>query len=70
LASTTAVVTFSQAQQRLIEDMLDEQLRHRPELEHFFSADKIKPIFVKNLENVQGDECDMAVPTEMPIIAS
>jgi len=48
--SSIGVVTFSQAQQRLIEDMLDEQLRHRPELEHFFSANEIEPIFVKNLE--------------------
>ena len=57
--SSIGVVTFSQAQQRLIEDMLDEQLRHRPELEHFFSAEEIEPVFVKNLENVQGDERDV-----------
>ena len=57
--SSIGVVTFSQAQQRLIEDMLDQQLRNRPELEHFFSADEIEPLFVKNLENVQGDERDV-----------
>lgn len=53
------VVTFSQVQQRLIEDLLDEQLRQAPDLERFFSADTNEPVFVKNLENVQGDERDV-----------
>jgi Superfamily I DNA and RNA helicases and helicase subunits len=53
------VVTFSQVQQRLIEDMLDEQVRQDPELESFFSEDVTEPVFVKNLENVQGDERDV-----------
>jgi very-short-patch-repair endonuclease len=53
------VVTFSQIQQKLIEDMLDEQMRLSPDLEPFFSPDAIEPVFVKNLENVQGDERDV-----------
>lgn len=53
------VVTFSVAQQRLIEDLLDEQRRQNPELESFFSTDEVEPVFVKNLENVQGDERDV-----------
>lgn len=53
------VVTFSQAQQRLIEDLLDELRRRRPELEPFFGAEVAEPLFVKNLENVQGDERDV-----------
>lgn len=53
------VVTFSQAQQRLIEDLLDEQVRHNPEIECFFNSLVEEPVFVKNLENVQGDERDV-----------
>lgn len=55
------IVTFSQAQQRLIEDLLDEQLNHNSELEQFVSPNVIEPLFVKNLENVQGDERDVII---------
>jgi very-short-patch-repair endonuclease len=53
------IVTFSQAQQRLIEDLLDEQFNRNPELERFVSPNVIEPLFVKSLENVQGDERDV-----------
>ncbi|GEM_PF-160581 len=53
------VVTFSAAQQGAIEDLLDEERRKSPELEPFFSTDHPEPVFVKNLENVQGDERDV-----------
>ncbi len=53
------VVTFNQQQQMLIEDMLDSARREDPELEGHFAADRIEPVFVKNLENVQGDERDI-----------
>lgn len=52
------VVTFSAAQQELIEDLLDEARRQRPEIEPFFGSAVEEPLFVKNLENVQGDERD------------
>lgn len=52
------IVTFSQAQQVLIEDLLDLARRERPELEAAFAA-AVEPVFVKNLENVQGDERDV-----------
>lgn len=52
------IVTFSMAQQRLIEDLLDEARRQHPEIEPFFEASQQEPVFVKNLENVQGDERD------------
>jgi len=55
---TVGVVTFNMAQQRLIEDLLDEQRRERKELEPFFT-EVDEPVFVKNLENVQGDERDV-----------
>ena len=44
------------AQQNLIEDLLDEARREYPEIDPFFSSDLEEPLFVKNLENVQGDE--------------
>jgi very-short-patch-repair endonuclease len=52
------IVTFSQAQQVLIEDLLDQARRENPELEVAFGAAS-EPVFVKNLENVQGDERDV-----------
>ena len=53
------VVTFNQQQQVLIEDLLDEARREDPELENHFGPERIEPVFVKNLENVQGDERDI-----------
>ncbi|MCR5819756.1 MAG: DUF4011 domain-containing protein [Bacteroidaceae bacterium] len=52
------VVAFSMAQQNLIEDVLMETLSDKPELEaRAFQCEE--PIFIKNLENVQGDERDI-----------
>lgn len=53
------VVTFSMAQQGLIEDLLDDARRSYPEIEPHFGEDAREPVFVKNLENVQGDERDV-----------
>lgn len=53
------IVTFSQAQQTLILDKLDETRREHPELEAHFGENVEEPVFVKNLENVQGDERDV-----------
>lgn len=58
---SVGVVTFNLAQQTLIEDLLDASRRQRPELEPFFSSDAEEPVFVKNLESVQGDERDTIV---------
>ncbi len=55
------IVTFSSAQQRLIEDLLDETRRAHPELERFFGAEVSEPVFIKNLESVQGDERDVMI---------
>ncbi|MBD8069872.1 DUF3320 domain-containing protein [Bacillus sp. PS06] len=57
------VVTFSQVQQTLIEDMIDERLKDDPTLEKFFNDEVKEPVFVKNLENVQGDERDVILFT-------
>ncbi len=53
------VVTFNTDQQRLIEDMLDQERRTDPAIEQYFAEDRLEPIFVKNLESVQGDERDV-----------
>ena len=53
------VVTFSMAQRDLIQDILEEQVDRFPEIEPHFSAELPEPVFVKNLENVQGDERDV-----------
>lgn len=52
------VVTFSAAQKDMIEDLLGEAFRDRPELEEKLLTPE-EPLFVKNLENVQGDERDV-----------
>ena len=56
------VVTFSQAQQALIQNLLDEERCKYPEIEpHFGDEPPVEgeSVFVKNLENVQGDERDV-----------
>ena len=54
------VVTFNSEQQTLIEDLLDDARRRYPEIEHAFSGEYLdEPVFVKNLETVQGDERDV-----------
>nr|MBC7613270.1 DUF3320 domain-containing protein [Pseudopedobacter sp.] len=52
------IVTFSSVQQTLIEDMLTEVFSLRPDLERT-ALESAEPIFIKNLENVQGDERDI-----------
>ncbi len=53
------VVTFNQKQQMLILDLLDAARQRNPQLDRFFAEDLIEPVFVKNLESVQGDERDV-----------
>ncbi|MDL2257981.1 DUF3320 domain-containing protein, partial [Eubacteriales bacterium OttesenSCG-928-K08] len=52
------VVTFSAVQQNLIDDKLQAIFAREPELDAFNSS-AAEPIFIKNLENVQGDERDI-----------
>jgi len=53
------VVALNSEQQRLIEDLLDRARRDDPDLEAFFGPDAPEPVFVKNLETVQGDQRDV-----------
>ena len=55
---SVGVVTFNTEQQRLIENLLDHERRAHPELDRFFGREWHEPVFVKNLESVQGDERD------------
>jgi len=52
------VVTFSSVQQILIEDLLNEAFVNNPHLETI-ALETAEPLFIKNLENVQGDERDV-----------
>ncbi|MDR0996872.1 MAG: DUF3320 domain-containing protein [Zoogloeaceae bacterium] len=56
---TIGIVTFNMEQQQLIEDLLDEARRQWPIIEACFAEDNLEPLFVKNLESVQGDERDI-----------
>ncbi len=54
------VVTFNAEQQELIEDLLDQARAEEPSIEWAFSEESCQePVFVKNLETVQGDERDV-----------
>lgn len=53
------VVTLNTEQQRLVENLLDEARRDDPSLENFFGPNVQEPVFVKNLETVQGDQRDV-----------
>lgn len=52
------VVTFSSVQQSLVEDLLLDEFANNPEIEKV-NNELSEPLFVKNLENVQGDERDI-----------
>ena len=57
---TLGVATFSMSQREAIQDALEILRREDPSCEHtFFDANPQEPFFVKNLENVQGDERDI-----------
>ncbi|KXU36661.1 hypothetical protein AXK11_03785 [Cephaloticoccus primus] len=56
---TLGVVTFNRAQQQLVEDLFDASRRKHPQIEPYFSGDTREPIFIKSLEEVQGDERDI-----------
>ncbi|UCH57955.1 MAG: DNA/RNA helicase, partial [Candidatus Bathyarchaeota archaeon] len=56
---TLGVVTFSLSQMNTVQDAVERRLRDRPKFERFFVEDRLNGFFVKNLENVQGDERDV-----------
>jgi len=52
------VGTFNLRQQLAVQDELEVRRRDEPALEPFFDRSLPEPFFVKNLENIQGDERD------------
>jgi len=58
---TLGVVTFSLSQMNTVQDAVEARLRERPKFEKFFVEDRLDGFFVKNLENVQGDERDVMI---------
>ncbi len=56
---TLGVATFSVAQRQAILKELELLRRANPDVEDFFGAGFAEPFFVKNLENIQGDERDV-----------
>jgi len=65
---TIGVITFNSTQRDLIEDYIDEELFKRGKYQKLFEAelfrtedDEDQSLFVKNIENVQGDERDIII---------
>jgi len=55
------IVTFSVSQRDLIDDLLELKRREDHELDVFMQKQTREELFVKNLENVQGDERDAII---------
>ena len=55
------IIAFSEKQQAVIEDVISDFRLKNHQYEDFFDETKDEPFFVKNLENVQGDERDTII---------
>ena len=55
------IIAFSEKQQSTVEEAVQKFRERNPRYEKFFSEDKEEPFFIKNLENVQGDERDTII---------
>ena len=55
------IVAFSVSQRKAIESEIELLRKNHPDLNALFSYDIDEPIFIKNLENVQGDERDVII---------
>ena len=55
------VVTFSEAQQNAVDAAIRQKRLQNPRFDKFFIEDKDEHFFIKNLENVQGDERDTII---------
>lgn len=55
------VITFSLSQKETIENEINKILSRKPQFKPFFSEEKDDKFFIKNLENVQGDERDTII---------
>lgn len=59
-ANSLGVVTFSIQQKNLVEDLLEDMFQKHPSIKEEDAKAK-EPIFIKNIENVQGDERDIII---------
>ncbi|HFR3896865.1 TPA: AAA domain-containing protein, partial [Streptococcus suis] len=55
------VVAFGKSQSTQIEERLEKFLEQNPKYHSYFDENKSEPFFIKNLENVQGDERDIII---------
>lgn len=55
------IIAFGEVQQHAIDAVIRKMRIERPQFEKFFNEDREEPFFVKNLENVQGDERDTII---------
>jgi superfamily I DNA and/or RNA helicase len=60
-ALSLGVVTFTQAQASAVETALAGARQQRPDLDRFFTTDRLRGFFVKTVESVQGDERDLVI---------
>ena len=60
-ALSLGVVTFSEAQADAVRPAVSRARQDRPDLDRFFTNDRLKGFFVKSLESVQGDERDVMI---------
>ena len=55
------VVTFSEAQMQAVDGAIRHLRQSKPSYDRFFAEDRNEPFFIKNIENVQGDERDTII---------
>lgn len=55
------IIAFSESQQTAIENAIIDYRERNPFYEWFFDDSREEPFFIKNLENVQGDERDTII---------
>lgn len=60
-ARSLGVIAFGSVQQQAIETALQKHRKENQQFESFFDEEKQNAFFVKNLENVQGDERDTII---------
>ena len=58
-SQSLGIVTFSMAQANLITELLEYRRRHDSILDRFLREGRSEDVFIKNIENVQGDERDV-----------
>ncbi|QGZ97430.1 DUF4011 domain-containing protein [Mycoplasma sp. NEAQ87857] len=58
---SVGIVTINKKQQLLIENKLDKARNSKPWIDQFMNTDNPSPLFVKNIETVQGDERDIII---------